>query len=97
VPLADEHFMGALLLAQAAWAAGQQPCGIGLDRRPNPAANAIGYRQVFCGFDYLQHQSPIDPSSLTRWRERIRASGMERLLAAHRCSTGGGWGEAFQP
>jgi transposase, IS5 family len=27
-------------------------------------------------------QLPIDPSSLTRWRERIGASGMEQLLAA---------------
>jgi IS5 family transposase len=40
------------------------------------------YWQFFCGFDYLQHQLPIDPSSLTRWRERIGTAGMERLLAA---------------
>jgi IS5 family transposase len=40
------------------------------------------YWQFFCGFDYLQHCLPIDPSSLTRWRERIGASGMEQLLAA---------------
>jgi transposase, IS5 family len=40
------------------------------------------YWQFFCGFDYLQHQLPIDPSSLTRWRERIGPSGMEQLLAA---------------
>jgi IS5 family transposase len=40
------------------------------------------YWQFFCGFDYLQHRLPIDPSSLTRWRERIGTSGMERLLAA---------------
>jgi len=40
------------------------------------------YWQFFCGFDYLQHNLPIEPSSLTRWRERIGASGMERLLAA---------------
>jgi len=33
------------------------------------------YWQFFCGFDYLQHRLPIDPSSLTRWRERIGASG----------------------
>src|SRR5690242_11466715 len=39
------------------------------------------YWQFFCGFDYLQHQLPIDPSSLTRWRERIGATGMEQLLA----------------
>lgn len=40
------------------------------------------YWQFFCGFDYLQHRLPIEPSSLTRWRERIGASGMEQLLAA---------------
>jgi transposase, IS5 family len=40
------------------------------------------YWQFFCGFDYLQHRLPIDPSSLTRWRERIGAAGMELLLAA---------------
>ena len=40
------------------------------------------YWQFFCGFDYLQHSLPIEPSSLTRWRERIGANGMERLLAA---------------
>jgi IS5 family transposase len=39
------------------------------------------YWQFFCGFDYLQHQLPIDPSSLTRWRERIGATGMELLLS----------------
>jgi len=40
------------------------------------------YWQYFCGFDYLQHQLPIDPSSLTRWRERIGAEPMEMLLQA---------------
>lgn len=39
------------------------------------------YWQFFCGFDYLQHQLPIDPSSLTRWRERLGPAGMELLLA----------------
>jgi transposase, IS5 family len=29
------------------------------------------YWQFFCGFDYLQHRLPSEPSSLTRWRERI--------------------------
>src|SRR5690242_19126260 len=38
------------------------------------------YWQFFCGFDYLQHRLPIDPSSLTRWRERIGPAGMELLL-----------------
>ena len=40
------------------------------------------YWQFFCGFDHLQHQLPIDPSLLTRWRERIGAGGMELLLGA---------------
>ena len=38
------------------------------------------YWQFFCGFDYLQHRLPIDPSSLTRWRERIGPAGIELLL-----------------
>jgi transposase, IS5 family len=29
------------------------------------------YWQYFCGFDYLQLEVPIDPSSLVRWRRRI--------------------------
>jgi len=38
------------------------------------------YWQYFCGFDYLQLSLPIDPSSLTRWRQRIGQDGMELLL-----------------
>ena len=29
------------------------------------------YWQYFCGEDYLQHELPIDPSSMTRWRDRV--------------------------
>ena len=39
------------------------------------------YWQLFCGETWFQHQPPIDPSSLTRWRQRISAEGMEWLLA----------------
>ncbi len=39
------------------------------------------YWQWFCGFEYFQHAPPIEPSSLTRWRRRIGADGMETLLA----------------
>ena len=47
------------------------------------------YWQHFCGEIYFQHQAPIDPSSMTRWRQRIGETGVERLLketieAAHR-------------
>jgi len=38
------------------------------------------YWQYFCGFEYFQHELPIDPSSLTRWRKRVGAEGMEKLL-----------------
>lgn len=40
------------------------------------------YWQYFCGFDYFQHDMPIDPSSLTRWRQRVGDDGMEKLLRA---------------
>ena len=38
------------------------------------------YWQYFCGEQYFQHQFPIDPSSMTRWRNRLKADGMEKLL-----------------
>ena len=40
------------------------------------------YYQHFCGFDYFRHDLPVDRSSMTRWRERIGAGGMEVLLKA---------------
>ncbi|MFP4130215.1 MAG: IS5 family transposase, partial [Halorhodospira sp.] len=39
------------------------------------------YFQYFCGEQYFQHELPIDPSSLTRWRQRIGEEGVEELLA----------------
>jgi len=38
------------------------------------------YWQYFCGFDYLQWEFPIDPSSLSRWRRRVGEEGMELIL-----------------
>jgi IS5 family transposase len=38
------------------------------------------YWQHFCGETYFQHEPPINPSSLTRWRKRIGEAGVERLL-----------------
>ena len=38
------------------------------------------YWQYFCGETYFQHEAPIDPSSLTRFRQRIGESGCERIL-----------------
>ena len=39
------------------------------------------YWQYFCGETYFQHQLPIDPSSMTRWRQRIGEKGCELILA----------------
>lgn len=39
------------------------------------------YWQSFCGFDFLQWKMPIDPSSLTRWRNRLGEKGMDTILA----------------
>ncbi len=38
------------------------------------------YWQYFCGFHYLQHELPLDPSSLSRWRKRVGAERLALLL-----------------
>ena len=38
------------------------------------------YHQHFCGETFFQPRPPIDPSSLTRWRQRIGEEGVEWLL-----------------
>jgi IS5 family transposase len=38
------------------------------------------YYQHFTGETFFQHRPPIDPSSLTRWRDRIGEEGAEWLL-----------------
>jgi IS5 family transposase len=38
------------------------------------------YWQYFCGYEYFQHYFPIDPSSLTRFRQRIGSRGIEELF-----------------
>lgn len=40
------------------------------------------YWQHFCGEEYFQHQLPIDPSSMSRFRRRIGESGCEKILEA---------------
>ena len=40
------------------------------------------YWQYFCGEIYFQHQAPLNPSSLTRWRQRLGEQGIELLLSA---------------
>jgi len=38
------------------------------------------YWQYFCGEEYLQHELPIDPSSMTRWRDRVGPKLFDDLL-----------------
>ena len=39
------------------------------------------YWQYFTGEVYFQTRLPCDPSSFTRWRQRLGEAGMEELLA----------------
>ena len=39
------------------------------------------YWQHLCGGKYFEHALPIDPSSMTRWRQKIAAAGAEQMLA----------------
>jgi len=38
------------------------------------------YWQHFCGEQFFQHEFPIDPTSMTKWRNRIKDAGAEKLL-----------------
>jgi IS5 family transposase len=38
------------------------------------------YWQYFCGCTHFEHELPIDPSLMTKWRKKIKAGGMEKLL-----------------
>jgi len=38
------------------------------------------YWQYFCGSTYFEHEFPIDASLMTKWRKKIKAEGMEKLL-----------------
>ncbi|MEM9111895.1 MAG: IS5 family transposase [Planctomycetota bacterium] len=40
------------------------------------------YHQYFCGFEFFQHEMPIDPSSMTRWRKRVGPDALEEVLKA---------------
>ncbi|MBI5428586.1 MAG: IS5 family transposase [Nitrospinae bacterium] len=39
------------------------------------------YWQLFCGEEYFQHELPIDPSLMTKWRNRLKSEGLETLLS----------------
>lgn len=38
------------------------------------------YWQYFCGYEYFQHELPLDPTTLVKWRQRIGEEGMEKLF-----------------
>ncbi len=38
------------------------------------------YWQYFCGCEYFEHEVPIDPSIMTKWRNRIKSDRLEKLL-----------------
>jgi hypothetical protein len=38
------------------------------------------YWQYLCGFEFYQHDLPIDPSSMTRWRKRVGPDALEEVL-----------------
>ena len=40
------------------------------------------YWQHFSGRQYFEHELPIDPSSMTRWRHRLGEAGAEAMLKA---------------
>ncbi len=38
------------------------------------------YWRYFCGGEYFEHEFPINPSSMSRWRKRIEKSGCKTML-----------------
>ncbi len=38
------------------------------------------YWQYFCGYTHMQHDCPIHPTSMTKWRNRVGAERLEALL-----------------
>ena len=38
------------------------------------------YWQYFSGFEYFQHELPLDPTSLVKWRKRVGSEGIEKVF-----------------
>jgi transposase, IS5 family len=62
---------GLLLLKDMKGLSDEEVCAVW---RENP------YFQYFCGEEFFQHRLPVEPPSLSIFRKRIGAEGMERLL-----------------
>jgi transposase, IS5 family len=67
------RLMAGLILLQHTYALSDEE--VVMKWRENP------YWQFFCGFDYFQHDFPIDPTSLIKWRKRIGKEGCEKILS----------------
>lgn len=39
------------------------------------------YWQSLCGFEYMQHECPIHPTSMVKWRQRVGSEKLETLLS----------------
>jgi IS5 family transposase len=39
------------------------------------------YWQYFCGFEHFQHEFPLNPTTLVKWRQRIGETGIEKLFS----------------
>ena len=73
-PFLSPRLMSGLLLLQSLEGVGDESAVSHWVENP--------YWQYFCGYEYLQWELPCDSSSLTRWRNRLGVSGMEKLLSA---------------
>ncbi|MCH8964189.1 MAG: IS5 family transposase, partial [Planctomycetes bacterium] len=38
------------------------------------------YWQYFCGYTHMQHECPIHPTSMTKWRNRVGVERLEKLI-----------------
>jgi hypothetical protein len=38
------------------------------------------YWQYFCGNEYFEHELPCNPTSLVKWRQRVKWEGIEKLF-----------------
>ena len=38
------------------------------------------YWQYFCGYEHFQHEFPLEPTTLVKWRKRIGEEGVEKLF-----------------
>lgn len=38
------------------------------------------YWQAFCGYTHMQHECPIHPTSMTKWRNRVGADRLQAML-----------------